>query len=216
MDAVIFDMDGVLIDSEPIYMHHVLEFYRRFDIHVPYKEVVKLAGSSHEAGLEMMSAWWKEDITPSEFEKFYEANSDEEIGYSEILNPYVLYVLKRLKARGMKLAIASSSPKQAIVTMVNECGLKGYFNEIISGHDFPYSKPDPSIYLYTLQKLNVAKERCIVIEDSTYGIPAAKAAGIRVIAKHDVRFGFDQSLADYLVYDLLEAYHLIMQEGEAA
>ncbi|HBQ74380.1 MAG TPA: HAD family phosphatase, partial [Erysipelotrichaceae bacterium] len=113
-------MDGVLIDSEPIYMHHVLEFYRRFDIHVPYKEVVKLAGSSHEAGLEMMSAWWKEDITPSEFEKFYEANSDEEIVYSEILNPYVLYVLKRLKARGMKLAIASSSPKQAIVTMVNE------------------------------------------------------------------------------------------------
>ena len=149
MDAVIFDMDGVLIDSEPIYMHHVLEFYRRFDIHVPYKEVVKLAGSSHEAGLEMMSAWWKEDITPSEFEKFYEANSDEEIVYSEILNPYVLYVLKRFKARGMKLAIASSSPKQAIVTMVNECGLKGYFNEIISGHDFPYSKPDPSIYLYT-------------------------------------------------------------------
>ena len=215
IEAVIFDMDGVLIDSEPIYMQHVLDFYRQYEISIPHQEVAKLAGSSNEAGWEMMASWWKSEITPQEMERLYEANSKEEdIVYSEIINPYVRYILPRLKKEGIRLAIASSSSMKAITTMLKECNLSMYFDKVVTGHDFTFSKPDPAIYLHTIEELNVSKKRCIIIEDSTYGIQAGKAAGIKVIAKHDERYGFDQSQADYLVNDLLEAYHLILQGDE--
>lgn len=211
LDAVIFDMDGVLIDSEPIYMHHVLDFYERNGIKVPYHEVIKLAGSSHEAGLRMMASWWKEDVTPQEMERIYDAQcKEDDLVYSDILSPYVRYILARLKANGIKLAIASSSSMKAIKTMLKECNLEMYFDCIVSGHDFPLSKPDPAIYLHTVECLRVPKENCMIIEDSTYGIQAGKAAGMDVIALHDERFAYEQSMADYLVYDLLEAYHLMM------
>lgn len=69
----------------------------------------------------------------------------------------------------------------------------------MSGKWFKNSKPDPEIYLYTLNKLGLLAEDCIVVEDSTYGIQAAKAAGLTVAAVRDTKFGLDQSMADYLI-----------------
>ncbi|WP_418766609.1 HAD family hydrolase [Longicatena caecimuris] len=215
IDAVIFDMDGVLIDSEPIYMHHVLSFYERFGIHVPYEEVVKLASSSNEASWQMMASWWKEAIDPKELEQLYETimQGEEEVVFADIVNPYVRYILPRLRERGIKTAIASSSPMSAIHAMMQQCQLSNSFDLVVTGRDFPFSKPDPAIYLHTVKQLKVAKEHCIIIEDSTYGIEAAIRADIKVAALKDERFHYDQTKATYLVHDLLEAYHLIL-EGE--
>lgn len=205
-------MDGVLIDSEPIYMQHVLDFYNRYGIKLDKKEVAKLAGSSNEASWEMMANWWKEPITPKAMETFYNEQCDEEkVEFSKIINPYVKYILPRLKGSQIKLAIASSSPMETIKQVIKECEIDQYFDYVVSGHSFQESKPNPEIYLHTLKELETDASNTLIIEDSTYGIQAANNAKIPVIALKDERFYYDQSSADYMVDDLLEAYYLIMK-----
>lgn len=213
--AVIFDMDGVLIDSEPIYMYHTMLFFQQFGISLEEKEVRKLAGSSNAHGWEMMASWWKEAITPNEMKAFYEENEPKEAFlYSDIANPYVKYVLNRLRKDSFQLAIASSSPMAAITDMVEDCQLNGYFDLLVTGMDFAASKPNPEIYLSTMERLKVTPEETIVVEDSHYGIEAGKKAGATVIALKDERFYPDQSESDYVVNDLLEAYLLIQKLKE--
>lgn len=213
--AVIFDMDGVLIDSEPIYMYHTILFFQQFGIQLEDKEVRKLAGSSNAHGWEMMASWWKEEITPNEMKTLYGVSEPKDaFFYSDIANPYVKYVLNHLCQEDFQLAIASSSPMNAITDMVEECQLKGYFNLLVTGMDFAASKPNPEIYLSTMERLKVTPEETIVVEDSHYGIEAGKKAGATVIALKDERFYPDQSECDYLVNDLLEAYLLIQKLKE--
>lgn len=210
--AVIFDMDGVLIDSEPIYMYQMLAFFDRYGIHVDRKEAVKIVGSSHEDSLKMMASWWKEAITPEDFESlFTNGYHSEEWSYSDILNPYVKFILSRLKEENFKVAIASSSPMESILSMVDECEISRYFDLFVTGRDFPKSKPDPTVYLSTMEKLGVLPNETIIIEDSNYGIEAGKKAGGTVIAIQDSRFYDDQSGSDYLVFDLLEAYLTVLK-----
>ena len=83
---------------------------------------------------------------------------------------------------------------------------------VVSGAEFKNSKPDPEIYRYTIKKLHATASECLVVEDSIYGIIAAKQAGAVVTAKKDERFGQDQSGADYMVDDLLQIEGII--EGE--
>lgn len=215
MKAVIFDMDGVLVDTEPLYMHYVLEFYHKFHQKLTYQQVSRLAGSSSYESWRMMGEWWCPKKTPMEMEQFYSMHVDhEEIDYTQLLNPYVSYILPRLKQEGYRLAIASSSPIEDIKEMCRVNHLEDYFDLLVSGDFFERSKPDPEIYLDTMQKMKVEAEDCVIIEDSNYGIEAGKQAGAFVIAKKDERFGFDQSKADHRVYDLLEAYHYIHWKGE--
>ena len=79
-----------------------------------------------------------------------------------------------------------------------------FVDVIVSGEMFQESKPNPEIYNYTLSKLNLKPEECIAIEDSTYGIQAAKGAGITTFAKRDDRFHFEQDMADVVIDDLLQ------------
>lgn len=215
MKTIIFDMDGVLVDTEPLYADYVLQFYQRFQQPLSFQEVKKLAGSSSHDSWRMMGEWWNPQKTPEEMKDFYERYIDHEpLRYEEVLNPYVRYILPRLKAKGYQLAIASSSPKKEILQMCKECRLTMYFDQLVSGHEFKKSKPDPTIYLETMKRLNSKPQETIIIEDSNYGIQAAYATGAHVIAKRDDRFGYDQSLANEHVYDLLEAYHKIMDRGD--
>ena len=212
MKAVIFDMDGVLIDSEPLYMQFVLDFYHQFHQNLEYQTVCKLAGSSSKESWRLMGEWWCPKKSPKEMELFYKENvSHDDVDFTQIINPYVTYILPKLKAAGFKLAIASSSPYEDIYQMCCTCHIKEYFDVILSGDDFENSKPDPEIYISAMNQLGVDKQNCIIIEDSDYGIEAGKKAGAFVIAKKDVRFGFTQAKADLQVHDLLEAYRYIMK-----
>lgn len=93
--------------------------------------------------------------------------------------------------------------------VTNQCGIAQYFDCMVSGYDFKESKPDPAIYLETLRRLGLKPDEVIAIEDSTYGIQACINANIRVIAKEDHRYNFNQGLADVIASDILEAYNII-------
>ena len=132
-----------------------------------------------------------------------------QVDYQKIFRPEARVLLDELKARGFKLALASSTQMEVIERVLKENEIFDYFEVVVTGAMFKRSKPDPEIYHYTAGKLGVKEEECFVVEDSTYGVTAAARAGMTVAALIDERFHFDQSLAAYRIRSLSEVSGLL-------
>ena len=212
---IIFDMDGVLVDSEPMYLFRMLRFAEQYGVRLTMEENLQMVGRDFRQDLDILSKKFDDRYSLEELaDKFYafSKKQDSELPkYSDIIMPYVKFVLPRLKEMGFKLGIASSSSRKRILRAVDECEIASFFDLFVSGEEFTRSKPAPEIYITTLQRMQASAEETVVIEDSTYGIEAAKRAGLRVIARKDDRFRFDQTGADFLVGSLYEAYLLICE-----
>jgi len=217
--AVIFDMDGVLIDSEPVYAQWLEGFLRENCVEVPDSELREVAGISSQDFKKKLQTWWstagKPFMSGESIDKMFEQYCDGfSLSFKQILNPYALDVMEWLKASRCKVAVASSSPMDDIKKVLSETGLSKYVDVRVSGEMFANSKPHPEIYQYTVKRLGLQPEECIAVEDSTYGIQAALRAGVKVIAKRDGRFGFDQSLADDSVENLRQVIDIIKTENK--
>ena len=201
--AVIFDMDGVLINSEPVYFHTFVKMIEEDGHKVDREDFKSIVGKSHEKSLEMIGAYYDGDFNEREFfERFEEIMKKNNFSYKDILFPYVVELLDKLQEDGYKLALASSSLRHQIDAAVKECGIEKYFSVISSGEDFHETKPNPEIYLTTANKLGLKPEECIAVEDSFSGIKSAKNAGMKVVAKKDTEFNINQEQADFIVDDL--------------
>ena len=208
------DMDGVIIDSEPVYEKWLAMFLESQNVSVPASELRKVPGMASQDFVKKLEIWWKNAGKPyksgKEIDRMFDQYSDSfPLSYSDILNPYVKEVLRWLKQQDYKIAVASSSPMKNITEVLLETGIDSYFDVRVSGEDFANSKPNPEIYYFTVKKLGLHTEECIAVEDSSYGIQAAVNAHLRVIAKKDDRFGFDQSLADYQVNTLMQVIDIL-------
>ena len=204
--AVIFDMDGVLIDSEIVYMKWEKAFFRQYGIELSdetYKETLGRSDIEVERALEKI---WKAHGRKENFKAlrdvYYSAPEIQTMDYSTILNDGVKETLSCLEKKGKRLALASSSALPEIKKVLKDCGLNEYFHMVVSGEQFKESKPNPEIYLYTANRLGVSPKECMVVEDSEAGIAAAKAAGMYVAAKKEERFLIDQSRADIVIETL--------------
>lgn len=208
--AVIFDMDGVLIDSEIVYINHIYERLVKRNPEIKIEQLYPTVGSTNKRTKEIIFELAGEDLDSEEFNKEYETFFlDCSVDYPSILRRDVYDVLNYIKERGYKIGLASSTSPEGIENVVTSCGLKQYFDAIISGDMFKESKPHPEIYIHTSNLLNVSPENCLVIEDSNYGIKAACRAGMTVAAYKDERFAFDQSLAHYTIESLSEIPSLL-------
>lgn len=201
-EAVIFDMDGVLIDSEIIYYDWLKEFLERKGYNIPEMKLKRLSGLSMIQSEQMLdklcengAKLWREYIRESD---------NYPLEYNKIVNPGVKELLDYLKKEKIKIALASSSDKKEIFEILEEIELKDYFQVILSGDMFQESKPNPEIYLETMKRLKIMPSKCIIIEDSDYGITAGKKAGAYVIAKEEKRFNFSQELADWIAPDMYQ------------
>ncbi|MCQ2550493.1 MAG: Cof-type HAD-IIB family hydrolase [Lachnospiraceae bacterium] len=213
--AVIFDMDGVLIDSEIVYLNYQYEVLHRKYPWITRKSLFPLVGISGEEGKKYLAEVLKRNIEDPEFQQeLRDLYLGCQVYYPDILRPQVQEVLVKLKNMGFQIALASSSSLENITTVLKQCEIREYFDVIVSGEQFERSKPDPEIYQYTMHKLSRKKEECLIIEDSTYGIQAANRAGVRVVALKDQRFGFDQSSADLLIEDFGKIPSIAMCGGE--
>ena len=206
--AVIFDMDGVIVDTERYYWDELRLFADSLGIDVTDEELDAQVGQSTQAFLRMLVDWYERAgrgrMTVDEAARTYDAWAQtQECDYAALLNPGVHEGIAGLKERGVRVALASSSPLDNIHAVLAACGLSDAFEVIVSGVDFTESKPDPDIYLHTLPA-----EACCCIEDSVPGITAGKRAGLTVFAKREERFGFSQDAADAIidrVDDILDA-----------
>lgn len=198
--AIIFDMDGVLVDSEPIYQDMFHKFLEENNCLIDETIFRSVAGSSSSGTWEILSRVWKEKISGPELHReFRRQYPDFCIPYKEALVSGVPELICWLWEKGYVLVLASSSSPDKIDRMLRETELKPYFTYVVSGDMFRESKPNPEIYEYACSLLGLPKEQCLVIEDSTYGIHAGIAAGLEVVAVRDTKIGFDQSNATYMI-----------------
>lgn len=180
--AVIFDMDGVLVDSQEIHYKADIKAIKEvgFDVDLPF--VMRGAGTST---LERFSKW-KNELGYEKDVKEVSARR-EEIMKELFINDGVIGVkgakelLIDIKKNNIKTAVASSSAYDLIYTVVDALGERELFDKILSGEDVENGKPAPDVFLKAAELLGVEPSECIVIEDSTNGVKAGVSAGMKVL-----------------------------------
>ncbi len=215
IQAVIFDLDGVLIDSEVFYMKRLGSFIASVTGQIVPEEVLARiaggAGKTHwnTAQPYLPSNWQYEDYLKNY--RAYLAGLPED--YRTLMFSSVPAVMRQLRERGIRMALATSSPEDKVCRVIHECGWESYLEVVMTRDQVRRFKPDPEIYEICLNKLGLTAQQCLVIEDSSVGIQAAKAAGILVAARTERRYPVDQSRADYYVEDLSELPGLLEKMG---
>ncbi|MGH4051566.1 MAG: HAD family hydrolase [Clostridium sp.] len=203
LKAVIFDMDGVIIDSEPTHMKLENETYKELGIKVTQDEHHSFVGATSNYMWETLKNKYKLNQTLDELieydrSKYFKyLNSDE----CEItLIDGVKDLIKDFHENGLKLAIASSSPLDVIMAIAKKFQVEEYFEVFVTGDYVQRSKPEPDIFLFALKKLGVSADNCIVIEDSHNGVRAAKKAGMKCVGINSgVAGSQDISMADLVI-----------------
>ena len=178
--TVIFDMDGVIVDSEPVH-HHAYELhFKDLNIEVSDEMYASFTGNSTKNIYERLKIAFNLSADVNELVLTKRALFNDAFDKKEdlFLLDGVEDLIKELHSKGMQLILASSSAYVTIEKIFKRFSLHQYFSHIVSGEDFPKSKPHPAIFLKAAELSNTPVENCIVIEDSTNGIAAAKAAGI--------------------------------------
>lgn len=194
--AVIFDMDGVLIDSEPFWQEAQKEVFKKVGVEVTDSMCLETMGLRID---EVVAHWylkfrWNE-IPPREVEDRIIQGVIDRVHSSGVLLPCVHDALELFKKKKIKIALASSSASRLIQTVLGKFDLKAHFEVIHSAEHESYGKPHPAIYLSTAKLLKVPPTSCLAIEDSFNGLIAAKAARMKTIVIPD-RAHWDQTRFD--------------------
>lgn len=213
MDALIFDMDGVIVDSEPIWIASKQKTLQELGVKVADSYHYQLFGTT----LEHMWTRMKKDFNlPLSVDQCI-AKGEKIRG--EMLRteptkaiPGAVPLIKRLNQAGVPLAIASSSSVEDIEKAVTSLKLQPYFQALVSGETCERSKPFPDVFLKAAQALAIEPDKCLVIEDSVSGVKAAKAAGMVCLGFENPTFPKqDLRQADGLIQDFstvtLESCH---------
>ena len=185
MDAVIFDMDGVIFDSErAVYLEWVAlsEKYGFADVQIPYWQVIGVnAALAKQVFLDFYGSSFPYDAYKAEQSAAYHAKYD---GGKLPLKPGVKELLSALRDAGIFTAIASSTRTALVEQQIEDAGLAPFFDRIVGGDQVKRSKPEPDIFLWAGR--GFAPGRCVVIEDSFNGIRAAQRAGMRPVMVPDL------------------------------
>jgi len=210
--AVIFDLDGVLADSEPWWNQIDAQLLKEYgaDYHGQYHREV--LGVSYTIAIEFYKKAFNISASTEEMMKRRGAIATEFFAKSVGLFPNAKSVLEELREMKLRLALATSSVSASARPFLDRNQITEFFDVIITGDEISLGKPAPDIYLSTAEKLAVAPRDCLVIEDSLSGIAAAKAAKMRVVAIPDRRFVDPREYeeeADYLLNDLSEIPALV-------
>ncbi|WP_333693844.1 HAD family hydrolase [Flavobacterium sp.] len=202
IQTVIFDMDGVIVDTEPVHHFAYQQHFKQLNIDVSPEMYASFTGNSTKNIYERLKSVYglKEDVLDLVEVKrnlFNDAFDQKEDLY---LLDGVEELIQELHQNGMQLILASSSANVTIQRIFNRFDLNKYFTHKVSGEDFPKSKPHPAIFQKAAELAQTSVEHCIVIEDSTNGIMAAKAAGIYCVGYDSFHSKMqDYSLADKVI-----------------
>jgi len=207
LEAVIFDMDGVLIDSEPFHLVVNEKIFKALGINLSEDEYHSFIGTTHKDMWTTIKNRYNLTQGVPELVNMQVSGNINYIKNEEIeeING-ITNLLSRIAHENIKIGIASSSPTEVIELVTNKLGIRDYFSSIVGGEEIKKGKPAPDIFLKAAKRLNAKPSDCIVIEDSKNGVLAAKTAGIKCVGFKNPNSG-NQNLqkADLIVdnYDSL-------------
>lgn len=207
--AFIFDMDGVIVDSEPLHTATKMETFHHFGIPFEERRLEQYAGRTSKELFSDALADCPTALTWKELADYKHRLYIDRLTHADDIVPIpgVVQLIARLHAKGNLLAVASSTGRNIIEMVLRRFGVRPYFTAVISGAELPRSKPDPAIYRKAADSLGIVPVHCTVIEDAAAGIAAAKAAGMICIAYHNPNSGNqDLSRADWIAesFDMIE------------
>jgi sugar-phosphatase len=181
--AAIFDMDGLLINSEPFWRKAEVFVFKPLGLQIDEEDCIETMGLRIDVAVK----YWFDKFNYKDADIYVTADNvvkkvKEFILREGNLMPGVLDTLIKLKERNIPMAIASSSSIDLFKAVTKKCKIENFFNSICSAENEEYGKPHPAVYLQAAKKLGVNPENCLVFEDSLSGVISAKAALMKVVA----------------------------------
>mgnify|MGYP001208878146 CR=1 FL=1 len=208
--AVIFDMDGLLLDSETLSYETYVETADRYGLTAGFDSYRQMIGLNMIEGVNVLRDVLPAQIDAAVFKAEWVAQYRERLASSVPVKPGVIKVIEQLAARNVPMAVATSSPGEKAREILDRAGLASYMVAITGGDEVERGKPAPDVYLTSIKKLvtasgGVSVDDCVAFEDSEVGVRAARAAGLRVIQIPDlVPAAKPSSPPVHLIADTLE------------
>jgi HAD superfamily hydrolase (TIGR01509 family) len=205
IEAIIFDMDGLLIDSEPMWQEAEVAVFNNIGVPLTIDMTPQTMGLRTD---EVVEYWHKrfpwDSPSLQEVSTLIDTTVIELIKHKGVAKEGVREAIVICEAAGLPIAIASSSPHLLISTVLDKLGIADKMKVVHSAHDESYGKPHPAVYISTANELGIHPNHCLTFEDSANGVLSAKAAKMKCIAipepemRNDKRFG----IADIILHSL--------------
>jgi len=186
IEAAVFDMDGLMIDSQPFWQDAQLDIFPQVGVAITRQDTIDTTGMRVDEIVQMSyakSPW--ESVSREEVCNRIVDRVIELVQAHKPAMPGLSHAIDVCRRAGLKLAVASSSPMTLIDATIDALDLHDVFQVIVSGADLKFSKPHPAVYLNACDALSVPPQRCVALEDSFVGLLAAKAAQMKTIVIPD-------------------------------
>jgi mannitol-1-/sugar-/sorbitol-6-/2-deoxyglucose-6-phosphatase len=217
--AVIFDLDGVLADSEPWWNHIDAKLLADYGVNYRGEYHRNVLGVSYRLAVEFYKDAFHIAAPVEELMRRRGEIAADFFANRVDLFPCAKTTLEQLREMKLHLAVATSSVSGSACPFLDRTGIRSFFGVVVTGDEVQRGKPHPDIYLRTAKTLGIVPEACLVIEDALAGVTAAKAANIRVAAIPDTRFVDPREYekeANYVLGSLAEIPALIRRVNAAA
>ncbi|MDX2470115.1 MAG: HAD-IA family hydrolase [SAR324 cluster bacterium] len=206
--AIIFDMDGLLLDTEPIYTLVTQQILDSYGLKFEWELKSRMMGQDVTIALQMLIDHYGLDLTPKSFDEAQRPLFEKAFLESKPM-PFAMELTEKLKSLNIPMAVATSSSLKYFQIKTSNHGLWfECFKSIVTGDEVKACKPAPDLFLEAAKRLNTAPEDCLVFEDAITGVAAAKAAGMSVIAVPDEKMDLNKYQEANLILENLGQFNL--------
>jgi beta-phosphoglucomutase len=212
LKAVLWDLDGTLVDSEEYHWRAWRETMAQEGITITRQDFLATFGQRNDA---ILPNWLGSDVSP---QRVQQIGDTKEAHYRELVKtngieplPGVVEWVSRLKQDDWRQAVASSAPRQNVEVVLEALNLTEYFQAIVSAEDVHVGKPDPEVFVVAASRVGTPSARCVVVEDAAAGVEAATRAGMRSIGVGRASATLRANLTATLLSDLPpDAFHKLL------